>query len=186
MAKPRQKAMRVAYIKKRFGSEMINGGERINTALRKEFQQFSFNPSVPLPNRRMLRKNDPSRPEPKITDFITNDGKIDQHKFEMAVLDWQKRKDNPTLTTPMVEKLLKHNPGHFGLQPKKIEPYTQIWIDAGNYILKAVFNKLDDSAIYFFIEIDKTLNRVRRSRTMSKRTALALRENGLKGIPWKE
>lgn len=159
MAKPRRKGMRRAYIKNRFGSEMINGGERINTAMRKEYQQFSFNPSIPLPNRKTLVKHDPA----------TGGSRT-----------------NAQFTQPFVEKLAKHNPGHFGLQPKKIEPYTQIWVNAGNYVLKAVFNTLDDNAIYFFIEIDKTLNRVRESMTMSKRTALALRENGLKGIPWKE
>lgn len=93
-----------------------------------------------------------------------------------------KNKHTPTMTEPMKERV---ESWRVAVKQQK-EPYTQIWIDAGNYVLKAVFNKLDDSAIYFFIEIDKTLNRVRRSLTMSKRTALALRENGLKGIPWKE
>lgn len=99
-----------------------------------------------------------------------------------AIVWLDKNKHTPTMTEPMKERV---ESWRVAVKERK-EPYTQIWVDAGNYVLKAVFTTLDDNAIYFFIEINKTLNRVRRSLTMSKRTALALRENGLKGIPWKE
>ena len=81
-----------------------------------EFRQLKFDPTVPLPNRRVLNKHDPS--------------------------------SSPDMTTPMKEKLLKHFPGHFGLQPKeKIEWHVITLIELNEY--KMFYSDFSDNAVYY-------------------------------------
>lgn len=184
MAKPRQKGMRKGHMK-RFSSTMMNGGTNVNPmALKRLYYDKNINPDTPEPSRKQLRKNDPSYPIPKITDFMTTNGKIDKYKFEEAIEDWHKRRDNPTMTTPMVEKLLKHNEGHFGLKPKEEDNWFVITLmkipDEWKFFYKG-YTEL--STCYFTRKSSHGITRT--SITYPRYKALLLRENGLKGIIWK-
>ena len=182
----RNSGMRRANIKRRFGSEIINGGERINTAVRKEYQQFKFNPSIPLPHRKQLRISDPSNPMPELKQFITKDGKINREAFDTALLKWHKKQNSPTTTTPMFEKLVKHHSGHFGIQPKeKVEWWHIVLVNTPLNKVEVWFNGFTDNSVHYFKWLDKISGIERESFTLTKSIAHRFRANGLKGIPWK-
>lgn len=90
------------------------------------------------------------------------------------------------LTKPMLEKLKKHFPGHFGLQPKPtIEWYIITLVDSPLSKYQMFYSGFTNNSSYYFTWLDKISGITRISLTLTKSTALRLRDNGLKGIPWK-
>jgi hypothetical protein len=64
--------------------------------------------------------------------------------------------------------------------------YFIVCVDSNLTRIEMWFAGFHDSAAYAFKRLDKMSNTWKESFTITKRTAMQIKANGLKGIPWKE
>jgi len=101
-------------------------------------------------------------------------------------IEWfDKNKHTPTMTEPMKERV----------ESWRVAVREQHYISNEHVImcintpLRQItmhYNGFSDRAVYYFKEIDRISGVERESFTISKTTAQRIRDNQLKGIPWKE